>query len=92
MKVVKDQEIGVNKFWKNKYEKEAQKYWHMFYRRNKDNFYKDRHYLQAVFPELDSTCNSYQQVTLLEVGCGGLNRISFFLSFFYFLTIFHFLF
>lgn len=38
--------------WRNKYVKEAGRYWHYFYQRNEDHFYKDRHYLHVVFPEL----------------------------------------
>ena len=38
--------------WRQEYEDKAATYWHRFYRRNSTNFYKDRHYLDAVFPEL----------------------------------------
>jgi hypothetical protein len=68
----------VSDFWKNKYIREAGRYWHQFYKRNKDNFYKDRHYLHVVFPELlngpaaDSTDGCYH---LLEVGCGVGNAV-----------------
>jgi hypothetical protein len=41
-----------NEFWVNKYQNTAGKFWHDFYKRNKQNFYKDRHYLHVVFPEL----------------------------------------
>jgi hypothetical protein len=63
------------------YEQRGSAYWHSFYKRNTDNFYKDRHYIHLVFPELDP---SHQQeggggggggeggaaVHLLEVGSG----------------------
>ncbi|RHY01337.1 hypothetical protein DYB36_000829 [Aphanomyces astaci] len=40
-------------FWQiGKYEKEAAKSWDLFYKRNSTNFYKDRHYLHVVFPDL----------------------------------------
>ena len=42
-------------FWMHKYTTEANKYWHAFYKRNTDHFYKDRHYLHVVFPELISS-------------------------------------
>ena len=35
-----------------RYEREAKRNWDLFYRRNGTNFFKDRHYLDSVFPEL----------------------------------------
>ncbi|KAM0043139.1 putative methyltransferase [Helianthus debilis subsp. tardiflorus] len=35
----------VTPFWKEKYEKDAKKYWDIFYKRHQDRFFKDRHYL-----------------------------------------------
>ena len=72
-----------NKFWKEKYQSSADKYWFDFYRRNKTNFYKDRHYLHIVFPELapaDSADGGVETITtnrikLLEVGCGVGNAV-----------------
>ena len=43
---------SVSTYWRQKYETKAGRYWHEFYKRNADNFYKDRHYLHIVFPEL----------------------------------------
>lgn len=65
-------------FWKDKYVREANKYWHIFYKRNTDHFYKDRHYLHVIFPELlmkpeAGSCDG--RVRLLEVGCGVGNAI-----------------
>ena len=65
-------------FWREKYVKEASKYWHIFYKRNTDHFYKDRHYLHVVFPELlqGPAIDSSDGCThLLEVGCGVGNAI-----------------
>ena len=65
-------------FWREKYVKEASKYWHIFYKRNTDHFYKDRHYLHVVFPELLQVpaVDSLDGCThLLEVGCGVGNAI-----------------
>ena len=63
--------IGVSDFWRNKYIDNGGSYWDIFYKRNQSNFYKDRHYLHVVFPELDTNTN----LNLLEVGCGVGNAI-----------------
>ena len=65
-------------FWRDKYVRDASKYWHIFYKRNTDHFYKDRHYLHVVFPELltQPSENSIDgRVRLLEVGSGVGNAI-----------------
>lgn len=65
-------------FWRDKYVRDASKYWHIFYKRNTDHFYKDRHYLHVVFPELLSKPSGSSidgRVHLLEVGCGVGNAI-----------------
>jgi methyltransferase-like protein 6 len=71
---IKTQGANVTTFWRDKYVREASKYWHTFYKRNTDNFYKDRHYLHIVFPELLNQPvigeNSDGRLRLLEVGCG----------------------
>ena len=78
--------VAPNEFWIQKYKTSGAKYWHEFYKRNKTNFYKDRHYLQVVFPELDYICDSTSNVAyhsndtnqilkLMEVGCGVGNAV-----------------
>lgn len=59
-----------NTFWLNKYSNESNKYWNEFYKRNHTNFYKDRHYLHIIFPELLQA-----NIHLLEIGCGVGNAI-----------------
>ncbi|KAJ1921635.1 hypothetical protein IWQ60_006701 [Tieghemiomyces parasiticus] len=54
-------------FWLKKYRQEASKNWDKFYKRNQTRFFKDRHWVQREFEELQ---RSGQQVKLLEVGCG----------------------
>ncbi|XP_010472647.1 PREDICTED: uncharacterized protein LOC104752253 isoform X1 [Camelina sativa] len=63
---------GVSPFWREKYERDAKKYWDIFYKHHGDRFFKDRHYL-------DKEWNSYFSVSgkrvILEVGCGAGNTI-----------------
>lgn len=42
----------VSDFRQKKLEKEAQKNWDLFYKRNTTNFFKDRHWTTAEFKEL----------------------------------------
>ncbi|CAM9153827.1 unnamed protein product, partial [Discosporangium mesarthrocarpum] len=42
----------IKTFWKEKYERDSQKNWDRFYKRHGVKFFKDRHYLGKVFPEL----------------------------------------
>ena len=47
-----------------KYEKDAKRNWDLFYKANKTNFYKDRHYIKYEFVELSDTitkCSSSEQ-------------------------------
>ncbi|XP_067147522.1 tRNA N(3)-methylcytidine methyltransferase METTL6 isoform X1 [Apteryx mantelli] len=54
-----------------KLEKEAQKNWDLFYKRNSTNFFKDRHWTTREFQELKA-CREFedQKLTILEAGCG----------------------
>lgn len=51
-KKVDDNSKIVSDFKQNKLEKEAQKNWDLFYKRNTTNFFKDRHWTTAEFKEL----------------------------------------
>jgi len=68
-------------FWTNKYIEKAPTYWKEFYKRNTTNFYKDRHYLHVVYPDLAPAQGSEGQeaadtpLHLLEVGCGVGNAV-----------------
>ncbi|KMT17912.1 hypothetical protein BVRB_2g034380 [Beta vulgaris subsp. vulgaris] len=63
---------GVSPFWRDKYEKDAKKYWDIFYKRHQDKFFKDRHYLDK---EWGSYFTGPGGKVLLEVGCGAGNTI-----------------
>lgn len=69
-KLKRDQAL-VSDFKQQKLEKEAQKNWDLFYKRNSTNFFKDRHWTTREFEELRS-CREFedQKLTMLEAGCG----------------------
>ncbi|XP_019443121.1 PREDICTED: uncharacterized methyltransferase C3H7.11-like isoform X2 [Lupinus angustifolius] len=63
---------GVSPFWKEKYEREAMRYWDVFYMRHKNKFFKDRHYLDKYWGDYFSCAG---KKVILEVGCGAGNTI-----------------
>lgn len=63
---------GVSPFWREKYEREAKKYWDVFYKRHQDRFFKDRHYLDKEWGHYFSGAG---RKVLLEVGCGAGNTV-----------------
>ncbi|XP_055542416.1 tRNA N(3)-methylcytidine methyltransferase METTL6 [Wyeomyia smithii] len=69
----------VSEFQALKLEQEARKHWDLFYKRNEDRFFKDRHWTTREFEELlaDATSESSERdvKTLLEIGCGVGNLI-----------------
>nr|XP_012622385.1 methyltransferase-like protein 6 [Microcebus murinus]XP_012622386.1 methyltransferase-like protein 6 [Microcebus murinus]XP_012622388.1 methyltransferase-like protein 6 [Microcebus murinus] len=69
-KLKRDQAL-VSDFKQQKLEKEAQKNWDLFYKRNSTNFFKDRHWTTREFEELRS-CREFedQKLIVLEAGCG----------------------
>lgn len=46
--------VVISEFKQNLLEKDAQKNWDLFYKRNTTAFYKDRHWTSREFPELNS--------------------------------------
>lgn len=83
IKRLEDDNLVVSEFRQNKLEKEAKKNWDLFYKRNTNKFFKDRHWTQREFQELigDQVCDQLKgsgdgrEVTLLEVGCGVGNTV-----------------
>jgi len=70
-------------FWRSKYTAKASAYWHGFYKRNADHFYKDRHYLHIVYKELlngPSAGATDGYFHLLEVGHTSLSQSLTFLT------------
>ncbi|XP_073101898.1 uncharacterized protein [Elaeis guineensis] len=62
----------VTPFWKEKYERDAKKYWDIFYKRHQDRFFKDRHYLDK---EWGQYFQGGGKLVVLEVGCGAGNTV-----------------
>ncbi|KAJ8651487.1 hypothetical protein O0I10_012952 [Lichtheimia ornata] len=60
----------VPEFWVNKYKREAAKNWDLFYKRNTNKFFKDRHWTDREFEELAYKADQQEQLKCLEVGCG----------------------
>lgn len=82
-KVLTDEEIQrlqlqenrkVSEFKSEALEKDAKKYWDLFYKRNENRFFKDRHWTTREFKELLHCQNDLQKV-LFEIGCGTGNFI-----------------
>ncbi|KAI9189572.1 hypothetical protein H9P43_001005 [Blastocladiella emersonii ATCC 22665] len=59
-------------FWVKKYKAEAAKSWDLFYKRNERNFYKDRHWTDREFEELQF---GDAKVVVCEVGCAVGNFV-----------------
>uniref|UniRef100_A0A8D0H2S3 tRNA N(3)-cytidine methyltransferase n=1 Tax=Sphenodon punctatus TaxID=8508 RepID=A0A8D0H2S3_SPHPU len=69
-KLTRDRAL-VSDFKQLKLEKEAQKNWDLFYKRNSTNFFKDRHWTTREFKDLKA-CREFEdeKLTILEAGCG----------------------
>lgn len=73
--IAKQYEQPVKDFDKKLYNANPAKFWDIFYKNNRENFFKDRKWLQIEFPSLYRvTSDNYTDpVTILEVGCGAGN-------------------
>ncbi|KAF3920701.1 hypothetical protein ABW21_db0209530 [Orbilia brochopaga] len=66
----------VRDFDRNRFNAEPEKWWNNFYKNNKENFFKDRKWLQQEFPILTTAISaSSLPIRLLEVGCGAGNTM-----------------
>lgn len=75
-KISKQYEAPVKDFDKQLYNGNPAKYWDIFYKNNRENFFKDRKWLQIEFPQLyESTKAGYGPVTIFEIGCGAGNTL-----------------
>lgn len=75
MKKIEEQKSHpVADFDKNLYNGNPARYWDIFYKNNKENFFKNRKWLQIEFPILyNSTRKNSGPVTIFEIGCGAGN-------------------
>jgi len=52
------------------------KWWDIFYKNNRENFFKDRKWLQQEFPILSAaTAEGYGSCVVVELGCGAGNTL-----------------
>ncbi|ODV61540.1 tRNA(Thr) (cytosine(32)-N(3))-methyltransferase [Ascoidea rubescens DSM 1968] len=77
LKIMKHYENPVDDCQKFLFNKTPEKFWDIFYRNNKENFFKDRKWLQIEFPLLYHTTNELYQspISILEIGCGAGNTL-----------------
>lgn len=54
-------------------EEQSAAFWQKFYEKNAEKFFKDRHYMERDYPELEKMLPEQAQV--VEVGCGAGNSI-----------------
>lgn len=59
----------------NTLEVQAQRHWDLFYKRNENRFFKDRHWTTREFEELLGESNNTVKKVLLEIGCGVGNLV-----------------
>lgn len=75
MQIYSPSHDGITPYWKDKYEREAMKYWDRFYRLHQNKFFKDRHYLHKEWDQYFHANLAEGRKVVLEVGCGVGNSI-----------------
>ena len=62
---------GASDFMKEQYDLKAGVFWNRFYTSNRDNFFKNRHWIVREFEELNQMHeNKERRYRLMEAGCG----------------------
>lgn len=69
-----EKEKKISDFHRTKLEAEAKKNWDLFYKRNSDHFFKDRHWLTREFEAIRNLHEAGSGI-VFEVGCGVGNTI-----------------
>ncbi|KAH3668328.1 hypothetical protein OGAPHI_002082 [Ogataea philodendri] len=63
-------------YYKKQYNEKPAKYWDIFYKNNRENFFKDRKWLQIEFPSLyEATKADSPACNIIEIGCGAGNTM-----------------
>ncbi|CCX32794.1 Similar to Uncharacterized methyltransferase ABP140; acc. no. Q08641 [Pyronema omphalodes CBS 100304] len=66
----------VSDFDKGRFNGNPAKWWDIFYKNNRENFFKDRKWLQQEFPILsEATKADYGPALVVELGCGAGNTL-----------------
>lgn len=74
--IEKQKENPVSEFHKSEYNSKPKKYWDLFYKNNRENFFKDRKWLEIEFPDIfECTKKDAGKKTILEIGCGAGNTM-----------------
>lgn len=74
--ISKQKENPVSQFYKDEYNNKPKKYWDIFYKNNRENFFKDRKWLEIEFPDIfKCTKPEAGEKIILEVGCGAGNTM-----------------
>lgn len=74
--LAEQKQTPVDDFDKNLYMSNPARYWDLFYRNNKEKFFKDRKWLRVEFPALyEATKPDAGPISILEIGCGAGNTM-----------------
>lgn len=69
-------DFPVSEFQRNEFNLKPAKYWNIFYKNNRENFFKDRKWLEIEFPSIfECTKPESGEKTILEIGCGAGNTM-----------------
>ncbi|KAI9203981.1 S-adenosyl-L-methionine-dependent methyltransferase [Polychytrium aggregatum] len=75
--IQKQQEKPVSDEDKDIYHRDPDRFWSLFYSKNQNKFFKDRHWLRIEFPELFAKLpkDNLMPFRVFEIGCGAGNTV-----------------